>query len=164
MVNGELRELTWALTTDAQIRFLDLSTDDGQRIYIRSLSFLLVRAAKDILPDSQISIEHSLGNGLYVELRGSHLLTEEDVPVLEERMRQLAQADLPFKKGQLPLNRAQEIFRRQGQLDKAELLNYRKKGYLNLYELDGLYDYFSAIWYLAQAFWISSPCIFICRA
>lgn len=142
MVNGELRELTWALTTDAQIRFLDLSTDDGQRIYIRSLSFLLVRAAKDILPDSQISIEHSLGNGLYVELRGSHLLTEEDVPVLEERMRQLAQADLPFKKGQLPLNRAQEIFRRQGQLDKAELLNYRKKGYLNLYELDGLYDYF----------------------
>ena len=112
MVDGELKELTWQLTKDAQIMFLDLSSDDGQRIYIRSLSFLLVRAASDVLPSSQISIEHSLGNGLYVELKGSHLLAQEDVLALEERMRNLVQADLPFKKEQMPLSQAKEIFHR----------------------------------------------------
>lgn len=142
MLNGELRELTWSLTEDDKVEFLDLSSDDGQRIYTRSLSFLLVRAAKDIIPEGQISIEHSLGNGLYVEVRGSHLLAEEDVQALEDRMRQLVQADLPFKKTQMPLTQAQEIFQRQGQLDKVRLLEYRKKDYLNMYELDGLYDYF----------------------
>jgi len=86
MVNDELRELTWPLTEDARIRFLDLSSDDGQRIYIRSLSFLLVRAAKDIIPENHISIEHSLGNGLYVETRGSQPLTEEKVEAIQERM------------------------------------------------------------------------------
>lgn len=142
MVNDELRELTWPLTEDARIRFLDLSSDDGQRIYIRSLSFLLVRAAKDIIPENHISIEHSLGNGLYVETRGSQPLTEEKVEAIQERMWQLAKADLPFKKDQIPLSKAQEIFRDQGQMDKVELLKYRKKDYLNVYELDGLYDYF----------------------
>ncbi|NLG85896.1 MAG: nucleoside kinase [Firmicutes bacterium] len=142
MVDGELKELTWPLTRAAQVRFLDLSSDDGQRIYIRSLSFLLVRAALDVLPGSPVSIEHSLGNGLYIELKGSQLLAEEDVQALEKRMHELVQADLPFKKERMPLSQAKEIFCRQGQIDKAELLKYRQKDYLNVYELDGLYDYF----------------------
>ncbi|MDK2784916.1 MAG: uridine kinase [Bacillota bacterium] len=141
-VNGELRELTHALTEDATLEFLDLGTDDGQRIYIRSLSFLLVRAAEDVLPGAQVSIEHSLGNGLYVEVHGTRPLTEEDVVALERRMRELVEKDLPFKKLRLPLAEAQEIFRRQGQEEKAELLRYRKKDYLNVYELAGRYDYF----------------------
>ena len=53
--------------------------------------FLLPVRAKYIIPEGQISIEHSLGNGLYVEVRGSHLLAEEDVQALEDRMRQLVQ-------------------------------------------------------------------------
>ena len=142
MVNGELRDLNYALTSESAIRFLDLADDDGQRIYIRGLSFLLIRAAKDILPDSQVYIEHSLGNGLYVGLRGPHLLTEEDILLLKERMCQMVEADLPFTKSQVPLKQAEEIFRAQGQPDKVGLLKYRKKDYLNVYELDGLYDYF----------------------
>jgi uridine kinase len=141
-VNGELRELTHALTEDATLEFLDLGTDDGQRIYVRSLSFLLVRAAEDVLPGARVSIEHSLGNGLYVEVHGTRPLTEEDVVALERRMRELVEKDLPFKKLRLPLAEAQEIFRRQGQEEKAELLRYRKKDYLNVYELAGRYDYF----------------------
>ena len=49
LVNGQLKELTYTLKADAEIEF-DLSTDDGQRIYVRSLSFLLIRAAQDLLP------------------------------------------------------------------------------------------------------------------
>lgn len=142
LVNGELRDLNFVLTADADIEFLDLSTDDGQRIYIRGLSFLLIRAAKDIMPENKVIIEHSLGKGLYVELRGPKPLTEEDVLLLEQRMRRLVQADLPFVKNQVPLTKAREIFQSQGQLGKARLLKYRRKDYLNVYELAGLYDYF----------------------
>lgn len=141
-VNGELRELTYALTEDATLEFLDLGTDDGQRIYVRSLSFLLVRAAEDVLPGARVSIEHSLGNGLYIEVHGTRPLTEENVVALERRMRELVEEDLPFRKRRLPLTEAQELFRRQGQEEKAELLNYRQKDYLNVYELAGRYDYF----------------------
>lgn len=141
-VNGELRELTYPLTEDCAVEFLDLGSDDGQRIYVRSLSFLLIRAARDVLPRCRVSIEHSLGNGLYCEIHGERALTEEDVAALEQRMRELVAADLPFKKTQLSLAQAKELFRRQGQEDKAELLDYRKKDYLNVYELAGRYDYF----------------------
>lgn len=141
-VNGELRELTAPLSEDATVEFIDLSSDDGQRIYIRSLSFLLIRAAQDVLPGSRVSIEHSLGNGLYVEIHGERPLTEEDVAALERHMRELVAADLPIKKERLPLAQARELFYRQGQADKADLLEYRPKEYLNVYELAGRYDYF----------------------
>jgi uridine kinase len=141
-VNGELRELTYPLTEDSTVEFLDLGTDDGQRIYTRSLSFLLIRATQDVLPGAAVSIEHSLGNGLYIEIHGDSPLTEEDVAVLEMRMKELVEADLPFRKKRLPLHQAQQLFQKQGQTDKVRLLKYRAKDYLNVYELDGLVDYF----------------------
>lgn len=142
LVNGELRELTFSLKQDAAVKFLDLSTDDGQRIYVRSLSFLLIRAAQDLFPEGKIRIEHSLGNGLYIEFRGPRPLLKEDIPVLEEHMKKLVRADLPFLKSRVPLGKARDILTRQGQRDKVELLKYRQKDYINMYELEGLYDYF----------------------
>ncbi|NLP18981.1 MAG: nucleoside kinase [Firmicutes bacterium] len=142
LVNGQLKELTYTLKADAEIEFLDLSTDDGQRIYVRSLSFLLIRAAQDLLPGGKIRIEHSLGNGLYIEFRGPRPLLREDIPALERHMKELVKADLPFAKSRIPLGKAREILTRQGQGDKVGLLKYRQKDYINMYELKGLYDYF----------------------
>lgn len=142
VVNGKLKELTFTLQDDAHIEFLDLSSDDGQRIYVRSLSFLLIRAAQDLFPGGKIRIQHSLGNGLYIEFHGPRPLLSRDIPALKRHMREMVKADFPFVKSRVPLPKAREILRRQGQEDKVELLKYREKDYINMYELEGLYDYF----------------------
>ena len=72
IVDGRLRELTYALAGDATLAPLDATTTDGVRIYRRSLSFLMLVAFDEVFPDSEIFIEHSATTaaGYYCEVRG----------------------------------------------------------------------------------------------
>jgi uridine kinase len=54
-VNNEIRDLRYKLTEDCQIDFLDLHTDQGMKIYQRSLTFLLIAAAQEIFPDGELT-------------------------------------------------------------------------------------------------------------
>ena len=59
IVDGRLRELTYALEGDAAVTPLDATTADGVRVYRRSLALLMLVAFDEALPGSEIFIEHS---------------------------------------------------------------------------------------------------------
>ena len=61
IVNNELRELTYPIERECDIKFVDLTSEDGIRIYQRSLNFLLVKAVHDLFPEKEIQICHSEG-------------------------------------------------------------------------------------------------------
>jgi uridine kinase len=142
IVNNNLKELTSMVKEDAVVEFLDMSTEVGMKIYIRTLTFLFIKASHDIFPDCKVHIEHSLGNGLYCEIYRSDPLSEEDVEEIENRMKQLVERDIPIKKQEIPTEEAAIMFKKMGQEDKVRVLRYRKDPYVNLYELDGMKDYF----------------------
>lgn len=139
--NNELRELTFKPEEPGEIVFLDLTHSEGMRIYQRSLTFLLIAATKELFPDALLSIEHSLGKGLYCELHKDTVLTEEEVMELEAQMKELVASDLPITKEQWPLDKAIDYFKSENLLDKAELLKYRQKDYLNIYSCGKVKDY-----------------------
>ena len=87
-VNNKLRELTYSITEECNISFVDLSSQDGVRIYQRSLTFLLVKAFSDVFPGETIQICHSVSKGLFFEssVKG---LNENDVQNIETRMEEL---------------------------------------------------------------------------
>lgn len=142
IVNNKLRELTHVLDEDAEVEFLDMSSEVGMKIYLRSLVFLFVKACYDIFPNCKVHVEHSLGDGLYCELIREEPLSEDDVEFIERRMRHLVERDIPIKKKKLPLQDALAIFQAAGMEDKVRVLKYRKSDFLNVYELDGTHDYF----------------------
>jgi len=139
--NHQLRELNFQPETDGEIIFLDLHHPEGMRIYQRSLAFLLITAAKELFPAALLSIEHSLGKGLYCELNKDTMLTEDEVQDLEEKMKELVGLDLPITKEQWPLEKAISYFEKENLTDKAQLLKYRDKDYLNMYGLRSTKDY-----------------------
>ncbi|HHY46044.1 MAG TPA: nucleoside kinase [Firmicutes bacterium] len=141
-VNNELRELTAPITSDCTVEFLDMSHEDGMRVYRRSVVFILVRAAREILPGCRVRIEHSLSNGLYGEIFWQRPLTEKDVMQIEARMRAIVEEDVPFTKERLPKEKAIQIFKEDGQYDKVHLLKYRKAPTVNVYSCGWLRDYF----------------------
>jgi len=142
IVDNNLRELTYTLSEDAKVEFLDLSTEVGMKVYVRTLSFLFIKACHDVFPNCRVHIEHSMGNGLYCEVYRSDPLDEEDVDKIEKRMRQLADEDVPIKKQKMPTEEAAIMFKKMGLEDKTRVLRYRKDLYVNLYEIDGMKDYF----------------------
>ena len=145
VVENNLYELNTAIEPPARVQFLDLTDKEGRRIYQRSLTFLLIAAVADLLPEATVTVEHSLGKGLYCEINKKPGLSAADVTALEQRMRQLVEMDLPLKKRRVSPSEAMEVFRRQGFDDKVTLLDYWPKDYLSLYSIgdveDTLYGY-----------------------
>lgn len=141
--NGKLRELSHRLENDAEIHFITSGGMDGARIYRRSLCFLLVAAAAEVLPDDTIVIHHSMPfGGYYCERDSQQPLTEAERQAVLARMQALVAADQPINQVQVPLEEALQIFRQSGDAEKAKLFLRRRKDYLTLYELNGVRDYF----------------------
>ena len=143
LMNGRLRELCFPLMEDADLVPVTTADNDGSRIYRRSLSFLMIAAAAQVLPGQLITIHHSMPfGGYYCERGDAQRLTDEELAALRLRMRQLVEADLPIDNIRVPLDEALAFFQEQGDLEKADLFARRRKDYLTLYELNGVRDYF----------------------
>lgn len=140
--NGDLKELFNKLYEDTHVRFLDLKTTDGIRIYQRSLAFILIKAARDLFPDRQLSVEHSLGGGLYCELHGKKNLTKDEVNQIKQRMQEIIDENLPISKKEIDIKEAKEIFRRNREPEKVNLMRYRRENKLNMYTLEDYNNYF----------------------
>lgn len=143
LMNGHLRELCFPLQEDADLIPVTTATNDGARIYRRSLSFLMIVAAAEVLPDQVITILHSMPfGGYYCERDDGRRLTDDELKALHQRMRELVEADLPIDNIRMPLEEALAFFKEQGDQEKADLFARRRKAYLTLYELNGVRDYF----------------------
>lgn len=141
--NGRLRELSHPLQEDALLIPVTTAHSDGGRIYRRSLCFLMIAAAAEIWPGKIITIQHSMPfGGYYCECDNGGCTKQADLPLLKKRMQALIDADLPIHQVRVPLDEALALFRREGDLEKANLFAKRRKDYLTMYELNGVRDYF----------------------
>ena len=83
LVNGELRELTYPVWSDARVDPVLLSDSDGVRIYRRSLSFLLVTVVRELFPQVQVFVDHTLPfGGFFCQVQGREPFGPEEL-VLE---------------------------------------------------------------------------------
>ncbi len=142
IVDDQFYELTEKPRAGSKIRLLDIYDEDGNRVYTRSLSFILVSAVKKVFPQARVRIEHSLSNGLYCEMDKPGVPTAMDVKRVEEAMRDIVSKDMPFVRTQVTKEEAIRYYEQDGQTDKAQLIHYRPLNYFVLYECGGIKNYF----------------------
>ena len=142
VVNGELRELTYCIDFEARVNPVTMGSEDGMRIYRRSLTFLLESAFSELFPKASMTIDHSVSaGGYFCRVRNRDSFSKSDLEELDKKMRDIVEADLPFERIEVPLKEAIEYFNKQGKSDKVRLLKHRKKDYLVLYSFNGHRDY-----------------------
>lgn len=143
LIDGQLRELSKSIWTDATLVPVTMADSDGVRIYRRSLSFLMIAAAAEIFIGETITVHHSMPfGGYYCERDGGRALSVVELDRLRQRMREIVEAELPIKRVRVPLEEALQLFLETGDQEKAELFAKRRKDYLTLYELNEVRDYF----------------------
>ncbi len=141
--NGKIRELHKQVSKDAEVKFITLSDTIGHKTYERSAIMLFVKAVHDIMgKDVRIKVEFSIGKGVYCAIQGEKKLDDESVKQINRRMNDLVAANIPITKQPYPISEAVALFRKQGMEDKVNLFKYRRSSYINVYELDGYFDYF----------------------
>lgn len=141
-VDNSIKELGHKLEEDCRVSFVDLSDEDGIRIYRRSLYFILVKAVNDLYPDRKVVINHSISKGLYCEVAGGKELDEDEVRTIESRMRELSGQRIPFIKKVVPIEAAKERFEKSGRMDRFHAIEFRGNPFVTVYDCDGYEDYF----------------------
>jgi len=142
IVDNQLRELNHILNEDCDVKFIDECSPIGSRIYQRSLSFVFIRACMELLSGCRVSVEHSLSRGLYCEIHYKRQIDEQDTQRIEDRMIEIIEENVPLTKSRVPVDEAVEIFREYGQMGKVNLMKYREKPYINIYQCGWLKNYF----------------------
>lgn len=141
-INEEIFELNSPIEKEGKFELIDISTDIGMSVYIRSLQFVLIKAVYDIFPEAFVTIEHSLGRGIFGEIHKEEKVREEDILRIKNRMQQIINADIHIEKISVKRKKAIEIFANYSMYDKVRLLNHLNKDTVSLYKMDDRYDYF----------------------
>ena len=145
-VGGDTLPLLAVPADGETARLITLSDTEGRLIYERSLRFIFLLAVRQLYPNRRVRIEHSLGNGVYCEVRDSRYpLTSADVRAIEKRMRELVARDLPFTRHSISRRDAMAYFEQMGETDKVNLLRYRPYETFQLYRLEDMMEYFYGV-------------------
>jgi uridine kinase len=141
-VNGKYYEFTNSLKESGIFEIVDIKDTLGNKTYIRTLQFVLIKAVYDLFPEARVIVEHSLGKGIFGEIHKSTLLSKEDIELIKCKMDEIIKKDICIRKVEMKKEDAIEIFKSYRMEDKILLLKHINAEKVKLYELDGRYDYF----------------------
>ena len=139
-VNRILRPLGWVVDEDSDVEFVDISTFEGMEIYRRTLIFLLVIACKKAL-GKDVVVLYSMNDSYYCEF-SEGVVSAEQVVLIKNEMKKLVELTMPIQMAILPLDKARRIFERQGNDEKARLMQWTGVDPVALYRCAGTYGYF----------------------
>ena len=143
-VNNVSQGLKFRVYNNRDVEFIDTTSGSGRRVYTRSLCFVLYKAVSDVFPGSKLFIEHPLSKGIYCNFRKKDgtPLTDADVTRICQRMQEIIDADMPFRRTEAPLDEAIRVFRERGFSDKVKLLETSGQVYTYYYTLGDTVDYY----------------------
>ena len=137
-VNNVTVGLAKCLYRNKDIEFLDITSNDGLRMYVRSLLFIFMKAMNEAFPGETVRFENAISKGYYCRM--ARPLTDEELEVVRQRMHNIVDCDIPFKRVECHTQDAIELFTRMGRTDKVSLLETYDRLYTSYYELDGYID------------------------
>ena len=142
-VNNRIKELNYRIYKPVTVRFIDITSFEGIRVYQRTISFILQKAVRELFPDRTLYIRHSLGaSGFYCEISGFGPIPAEHLDAIKARMRGIIDRNLPIQGVKMLTDTARKIYEGFGMADKITLLDSRPRLYSKIYTIDSLPGYF----------------------
>ncbi|MBQ8271233.1 MAG: nucleoside kinase [Bacteroidaceae bacterium] len=140
-VNNEVEGLNFKVYNHKDVEFIDITSDDGMRMYVRSLTFIMMKALNDLFPGRVVRFENPISKGYYCRVEGA-ALDESQVTQVRERMREIINEDIPFYRVNCRTAEAIEVFEKLGRVDRVRLLKTYKYLYTSYYILGDYIDHY----------------------
>ena len=141
-VNNRLRELTYEVSDDAKIEFLDVHDGDAVRIYEASLRYVVAMAFSRVYPDLEIRFAYNVSRSVFIQVLnpGIHV-NPTMVAKVKEEMDKIIAADYPLIREKYTTQEAVKIYNKNNLFDKLDALQFRPEKTIHLYECNGYYNY-----------------------
>ncbi len=144
IVNNDLASLSYPITVNSSIRFITMLDPNGWRVYRNSVSFLLAKAVKNLFQHATVSIDYSLGLGLFCSFKETDDapdgISDAQLGKLYLHMKKLVESDLAINRIKIAYTDAIKLLEESGKSDTASLLAHRNPPNIVMHECDGFCD------------------------
>lgn len=144
-INNEVFSLDTKILEDAKIEFINPSDLIGNRIYKAGLKFLFLVALQNVYPEFDVSYSHSVPRGMLGEIEGPKILSQEDISMIKKEMSKLISEDLKITRLNVSPKDAIKFYKDNKEYEKAENVQNISDKVVNLYKLNGKYNYFYSL-------------------
>jgi len=142
-VNDRLRELSYKIKEPAKIELFKLAGDvEGMLIYKNTLMFVLAMALHNLFPSTKMLFSNDVSRSIYIRPVENEDFPLKNIRALETEVNRLIKSDIKIEKKLISKEKAIEIYKKEGLLDKLGILSYRNEDMVHLYQADNYYDYF----------------------
>ncbi|MCY4461089.1 MAG: threonine--tRNA ligase [Albidovulum sp.] len=122
-VNGQHWDLQWPLSADASVVIHTMKDEPQSLELIRhDLAHIMARAVQEIWPDAKVTIGPVIENGWYYDFDKNEPFSPDDLPKIEQKMREIINMRDSVRTETWPRERAIEHYRSSGEPYKVELI------------------------------------------
>ncbi|MBT3236592.1 MAG: nucleoside kinase [Bdellovibrionales bacterium] len=137
VINGHLTRLNKKMRVSGTLDLVEFETSQGQRVYESSVLFLFISAFNKLFPELTYFIQHSIFNGIYIDIKERELSTKE-VSTLLAAMQEMVDKDLPISRVEREWDEQMQVLATADRKDVLTLFRYMRPSVFKLYELDGV--------------------------
>lgn len=122
--NGTLTEIHKQLYEDGTIKILTFDNDEGKQMFWHSSAHLMAEALQNLYPGTKFGIGPAIENGFYydVDLPNGIRISNDDLPVIEKKMLELAKNNSEYKMYEWTYEDAINYYKEVGNEYKLELI------------------------------------------
>ena len=144
-VNNRLRELTYELFYDAEVKLLTKKDFDAYKVYERSLRYIVAYACSRLFPNIEIKFSYNISRSIFLSFKNRELSNFKITPglltSLKDEIDKIVNADYPLIRKVVPNEEAKIIYQERKMQDKIDILKYRPEKTVHLYECNGYLNY-----------------------
>ena len=127
-VDGELRDATRPIESDAEVVFVTAEDPEGLELIRHDAAHVLAEAVQELFPGTQVTIGPVIENGFYYDFARDEPFSEEDFAAIEKKMLHIVNRNDRFEREVMERDAAVELFEGLGESYKAELIRDLPEG------------------------------------
>jgi Threonyl-tRNA synthetase len=109
-LDGRVADLSDSIEHDAKIEFLTREDPRALELIRHDAAHVLAEAVQSLWPGTQVTIGPVIENGFYYDFFRNQPFTPEDLPAIEQKMREIIARDKPFTKEVWSCDQAKRAF------------------------------------------------------
>ncbi|MCW8398448.1 threonine--tRNA ligase [Legionella sp. PATHC038] len=121
-INDRLVDTSFLIENDCALVILTEKQEESLEVIRHSTAHLLAQAVKSLFPTAQVTIGPVIDDGFYYDFAFQRAFTPEDLESIEAKMAELAKANYPVVRRELPRDEAIQYFKSIGEEYKAKII------------------------------------------
>ncbi len=121
-INGDLRDLSRVIESDAKIRIITGKDEEGLEVIRHDAAHILAEAVKELYPETQVTIGPAIDDGFYYDFARDKPFTPDDLVAIEARMHEIVKRNETINREEWDRDEAVKFFKSIGEHYKAEII------------------------------------------